>query len=258
MKMMALSSWRYSPLAVIASLLLVAGCKHMPSPREQERAEIHYNLGIQHQQSQDIQSAYKEFQTATQMDPYFPEPWNAKALLLHLSFKRPEEAVAAYKKALELRPNFSEAKVNLANVYLEQERYDEAIALYEQVLNDISYFTPYIASGNLGWALYRKGEVEKGLGHIRAAVIQNPKFCLGYKNLGTILDKQGKTAEACAEFSRYRESCPDRADAYYQQGLCHAKLGNVTAARESLSGCQSRATDPTLKQDCASLLEKLQ
>lgn len=256
--MMPLPSGSSPFIAAVVVAAVAVACKHTPSAKEQERAVIHHDLGVQHQQSQDIQAAYKEFDTATKLDPYFPEAWNAKGILLHLSFRRPDEAIEAYKKAIALRPTFTDAKVNLANVYLDQQRYDEAIKLYEDALNDISYFRQDFASGNLGWALYKKGEVEKGIGYIRAAVTHNPKFCLGYRNLGEILDKQGKTAEACGEYQKYKEACSDRADAYYRQGLCQAKLGNVDAARENLAGCQSRATDASLKQDCASLLEKLQ
>ncbi len=61
-----------------------------------------------------------------------------------------------------MRPTFSEARTNLANVYLDQGQYDEAIKLYEQVLNDMLYPTPFIAQGNLGWAYYKKGDTVTG------------------------------------------------------------------------------------------------
>ena len=39
------------------------------------------------------------------------------------------------------------------------------------------YPTPFIAHGNLGWALYKKGETKKAVDHIKAAVTTNPKRC---------------------------------------------------------------------------------
>jgi tetratricopeptide (TPR) repeat protein len=196
-------------------------------------------------------------QKALSLDPDYPEAHNAIAILLHLAFNRPEEAIQHYKKALELRPAFSEARTNLANVYLSQSRYDEAIKLYEESLNDMLYPTPYIAQGNLGWALYKKGETERALQSIRAAVTTNPGFCLGYKNLGIIHDETGNVSEACRSFGRYREACPDVADAYLREGACQVKLGKVEEARQNFTVCEAKAKSQALKDDCRRLLEAL-
>jgi tetratricopeptide (TPR) repeat protein len=165
--------------------------------------------------------------------------------------------VAHYKKALEARPGFSEAKTNLANVYLAQARYDEAIKLYEEALNDMLYPTPYIAQGNIGWALYKKGETERALQSIKAAVTLNPGFCLGYKNLGIIYDETGNLSEACRYFGHYREACPDVADAYLREGACQVKLGKMEEARQSFTACEAKAKSQVLKDDCRRLLEAL-
>ncbi|QRN93776.1 social motility TPR repeat lipoprotein Tgl [Archangium violaceum] len=246
---------RLSPAWLLALVLM--GCKHVPSEKERQGAEIHYELGLQAQQLGNVQEAYKEMQKALSLDPDYPEAHNATAILLHLAFNRPEEAIQHYKKALELRPAFSEAKTNLANVYLSQSRYDEAIKLYEESLNDMLYPTPYIAQGNMGWALYKKGETERALQSIRAAVTTNPGFCLGYKNLGIIHEETGNVSEACRSFGRYREACPDVADAYLREGACQVKQGKVEEARQSFTFCEAKAKSQVLKDDCRRLLEAL-
>lgn len=241
----------------LALAFLLFGCKHVPTEKERHSAEIHYDLGVQAQQVGNMQEALSEYQKAIELDPENPDVRNALGIVLHLSFRRPAEAIEQYNKALELRPNFSEAKTNLANVYLDQGRYDEAIKLYEQALNDMLYPTPFIAQGNMGWAYYKKGNTEKALENIRAAVTLNPNFCLGYKNLGLIFDQTGQTEEACRQFTRYREACPDMAEAYMHEGVCQAKLGQVEAAREHLTTCEAKAAQPALKDECRRLREHL-
>ncbi len=243
----------------IALLLALAltGCKHVPTEQERRGAEIHYELGIQAQQVGNVQQAYKEFQKALELDPDYPEAHNAIGILLHLSFNRPEEAIQHYNKALEVRPGFSEVKTNLANVYLSQTRYDEAIKLYEAALNDMLYPTPFIAQGNLGWALYKKGETERALQSIKASVTTNPNFCLGYKNLGVIYEETGNISEACRSFGHYREACPDVADAYLREGACQVKMGKMEEARQSFTVCEAKAKSQSLKDDCRRLLEAL-
>jgi type IV pilus assembly protein PilF len=237
--------------------LLLVGCKHVPTEQERQGAEIHYELGLQAQRMGNVQDAYKELQKSLELNPDYPEAHNVIAVLLHVAFNRPEEAIVHYKKALALRPTFSEAKTNLANVYLSLARYDEAIALYEQALNDMLYPTPFIAQGNLGWALYKKGDKERGVQSIKAAVTMNPGFCLGYRNLGTIYEESGEVSEACNYLGRYREACPDVADAYLREGACQVKQGKVEEARQSFTTCEAKATSRVLKDDCHRLLEAL-
>ena len=238
------------------ALILLCGCKHVPTDKEMQGAQIHYDLGVQAQQS-DPQNAYREFEHALELDPTLVEAHNALGVVYHLAFHRDEEAIAHYQKAIGLRPTFSEAKVNLANVYLDEKRYDEAIALYQQALNDMLYPTPYIAQSNLGWALYQKGDAMRAIDNIKAALTTNPKFCLGYRNLGTIYSDRGATEEACKQLGKYREHCPDVADAHFREGVCLAKLGQPAAAKASFQACVSKATVDALKEDCARLDQQL-
>jgi tetratricopeptide (TPR) repeat protein len=249
---------RHFLVSLVALAFVLSGCKHVPSEKEQQSSEIHYNLGVQAQQAGNIQEALNEFQRAVDQDPDNADARNALGILLHISFRRPAEAIEHYEKALEVRPNFSEARTNLANVHLDQGRYDEAIKLYEQVLNDMLYPTPFIAQGNMGWAYFKKGDTVRALENIRAAVTLNPKFCLGYKNLGLIHDQTGNTEEACRQFTRYREACEDAADAHMREGVCLAKLGQVDTAREHFTQCEEKAAQqPTLKDECRRLREHL-
>lgn len=244
-------------------MLALAGCKHIPSTKEKEGAETHFQLGVLAQQNGNVQDAYREYQAALELNPDHVEALWASAILLHVSFHRPEEAIARYKRALELRPNYSEAKVNLGDVYLDQGHYDDAIKLYEDALNDMLYATPYIAQNNLGWAQYKRGDktrddLKHAIENIKSSVTLNPKFCLGYRNLGTIQEAQGQAAAACQSFTRYREHCPEVADAYYREGVCRAKIGDNEGAKTSFAGCQSKSTNDTQRDDCKRLLESLQ
>lgn len=247
----------FRTLCLGALLLTAVSCKHTPTEKERHGAQIHYDLGLQAQDNGEMKEAYRELEKSISMDPNFPESRNAIGILLHVVFGKHDEAIAHYRKALELRPTFSEAKTNLANVYLDLNRYDEAIALYEEALNDMLYATPFIAQGNRGWALYKKGKVKPAIDSIRAAVTVNPKFCLGFKNLGIIHDETGDTREACRQFGRYREACPEVPDAYLREGVCLAKIGQTAEAKQRLDECAAKATVVTMQDDCKRLAEQL-
>jgi Tfp pilus assembly protein PilF len=236
--------------------VLAQSCAHVATEKEQREAQAHYDLAANMLQKEP-QGALIELDRALALDPDMPEAHHARGLLLHVAFNHPEEAIASYKKALQLRPAFSECKVNLGNVYLDQKRYDEAIPLYREALNDMLYPTPYLAQGNLGWALYKKGETDAAISSIKSAVTLNPKFCLGFRNLGTIYDETGVVDEACRAFGKFRELCPDVADAYLREGVCLAKKGDLAGAHKSLQGCLEKSRVDAERDDCKRLKEGL-
>ncbi len=232
------------------------GCVHVPTEKEQQEAQAHYDLAVNMSQKEP-QAALLELDRALALDPEFPEAHNAKGVLMHMAFARPEDAIASYKKAIELKPAFSECKVNLGNVYLDQKRYDDAIVLYREALNDMLYRTPFLAQGNLGWAQYKKGDTEQAIQSIKAAVTLEPKFCLGYRNLGTIYDETGSVDEACRSYGKFRELCPDVADAYLREGVCLAKKGDLAGAHKSLQGCLEKSRVDAERDGCKRLKEGL-
>jgi type IV pilus assembly protein PilF len=251
-----------APFAVLAlgAAGVLTACVHVPTEQERQGAEAHYDLGINAQNAGDVRSALKEFEQSLQLDDNFAEAHNAIAVLLHLSFDRKDEAETHYKRAIEIRPTFSEAKVNLGNLYLDEGRLDQAIALYNQALNDMLYPTPYIAETNLGWAYFKKGDSARALEHLRAAVTTNPSFCLGYKDLGLVQDAKGDLMAACTQFTRFAETCPTAAEAHQLKGSCEARLGRPEQARASFEACVSNAKEPAqarLKEECQRLRDGL-
>ncbi len=245
----------FSAFCLAALVVNAAGCVHYVSDKDRDAATIHYDLGVENQ-LKDPPLAMKEFETALTFDPEMPEAWAAKALLLHVVFKRYEESAAAYKKALELRPGFSDAKANLGNLYLDEKRYDDAIKQYEAALSDMTYRTPYIAHGNIGWARYMKGEVDAAIEETKTALAMNPNYCLGYRTLGTIYSEKGNLEESCHQYGKYREYCPDTAEAHFREGACLMKLGQVEEATKSFDTCVAKATGQ-MKDDCQQMLKTL-
>ncbi len=79
-----------------------------------------------------------------------------------------DEAVAHYRKALEIRPDYAEAHVKLGNVLTSGGQVDEAIAHYQKALQ----INPDYAEAHnyLGLALAGRGRVDEAIAHYRMAV----------------------------------------------------------------------------------------
>lgn len=236
--------------------LLLPGCAHLVSEKDKDQSVLHYEIGVQNL-VKSPQVALKEADDALAFDPGNAEAWHLKALVLHQSFGRLEEAQVAYARALELKTPFSEARTNLGNLYMDQKRYDDAIAQYQLALSDVMYPTPFIPQGNMGWAWFRKGDGKQAIEMLKGALSINPKYCLAELWLGQVYEAQRNTAESCKYYGRFRDHCPDRPDAWQRDGVCLANAGDKDGAGKAFQNCVEKSQNDDQKDACKALKEQL-
>src|ERR1044072_7481200 len=151
------------------------------------------NLGIALFNVPDLPAAQKELQAAIALAPSAPQPHYVLGLLAKTQ-NRPEEAIAAFQKVLSIDKDDVGANVNLGQLYAQQRKYPEAIA----VLRTGLAAEPYNATAlyNLGTSLIRAGQREEG----QKVVAQFQE--LRQRGTGTTLGanylEQGRYAEAIA------------------------------------------------------------
>jgi tetratricopeptide (TPR) repeat protein len=235
--------------------LSVVGCAHV-GDKEREQSRLHYELAVENL-VKSPQVSIKEADEALAIDPENADAWHVKALLLHHSYQRLEEAQQAYTKALTFKVPFSEARTNLGNLYMDQKRYEEAIASYQKALDDVLYRDTFIAQGNMGWAYFKKGDVKQALELLKGSTQVNPKYCLGYLQLGQVYESQNNVAESCKYFGRFREHCPDRPDAWQREGICLANTGDRDGAGKAFDACIAKAGNDDQKDLCRTLKSEL-
>lgn len=81
---------------------------------------------------------------------------------ISLALQKYDDAIIGFTKALEINPQYPEAKFNLANTLFLTEKYEQSIALYEQVLKEAP-------QENRAW--YNKGEAHLKLNQPHKALI---------------------------------------------------------------------------------------
>jgi Tfp pilus assembly protein PilF len=238
--------------AFCLTLLLGAACTHV----DPELSSTHYQLGLGELLTKPTE-AFAEAEEAIKLDPSNWEAWHLKAILLHNTFGRLDEARVAYQKALELNPKYSDAHTNYGNLLMDLKRYDESISQYELALSDVTYNGAALAHGNMGWAYYRKGDAKQATEHLKMAVTMSPKYCLGYLHLGMLYEEQSNAEFSCKYFTKFRESCPERADAWQHDGVCLARVGKRDEAAKAFSTCIEKTKDDDLSELCGRLKKQL-
>ncbi len=144
--------------------------------------------------------------------------------------KKPDEALACWRRALELRPDFAEAHNNLGNALKDQGELDQAIACYRRALQ----LKPDYAEAlhNLGLAWNDQGKFDEAVACYRRALQLKPDYAEAHNNLGATLKEQGKMDEAVACYHRALELKPDLAEVHNNLGNAAAEMGDLQTAED--------------------------
>jgi tetratricopeptide (TPR) repeat protein len=110
-----------------------------------------------------------------------------------------EQAVEAYRKAVDASPEWVEAHINL------------------------------------GTALYQLNRMEEALSQFTAAVEYEPQNALAEFNLGCVLEQRGNADEAIKHLLRAIELSPSLADAHLNLALAYEKRGHIQISIRHLS-----------------------
>jgi Tfp pilus assembly protein PilF len=252
-----MSTSRPVRLAALAAASLLA-CAHGPSARERKSAEIHHDLGVEALRGGRYPEALKEFEDALAADDRFPEAHRGKALVLDLGFGRLDDAERAYRRALALRPDYSEAHNDLGQLLARTGRTDEAVKEFDAALANMYYREPFVARCNKGLAIYRAGRRDEGLSLLKACVAGAPGYCRGHRDLGRVLLDERRTKEAIEEFATYVRYCDKFADAHLQLGNARMKVGDASGARQAFERCRDLGGASPEGEECRKSLSILE
>ncbi|NJM74088.1 MAG: tetratricopeptide repeat protein [Scytonema sp. RU_4_4] len=97
---------------------------------------------------------------------------------------KPDQAIASYRKALQIDPNHANAHNNLGNALSAQGKLEDAIASYRKALQiDPNFAGAHCA---LGFALSNQGKLDEAIAELEIAVHLEPTNALFRKNLEII------------------------------------------------------------------------
>jgi tetratricopeptide (TPR) repeat protein len=182
-------------------------------------ADSYHLLGVLSYQREDFQQAESFFRHALALAQ--TASCHSNLGLTYEALGLLEEAVASYRQALHLRPEFAVAHNNLANARRKQGNLDEAIHHYQQALALQPEYAE--AHNNLGLTFDRIGMVEKAIHHFRQALEIKPDFAEAHNNLGSALENPEEALEHYQQALLIR---PDFPEAHYDLALLWLLLGD--------------------------------
>jgi tetratricopeptide (TPR) repeat protein len=133
--------------------------------------------------------------------PATAEQWLTRAL--QLEDRDPVAAIDAYRRSLRLRPECTEAWINLGRIFAESGDPKAAHDCFRSALDiDPGEATAHY---NLGVIAQDAGEEEGAIGHYRRALEIDPRLAEAHYNLATLFDQSGDSRSAIRHINEYRK-----------------------------------------------------
>jgi Flp pilus assembly protein TadD len=142
-----------------------------------------------------------------------------------------EEAVAAWRRALELDPKDAKARNNLGVALLQVRRFDEAAREFREVL--AAKTNQPEAEANLARALAGTGKADEAIPHWRRAVELRPDFAEAWNDLAIVYVRLRRTDDAIAAWRQAVKTNPRFAPAWFNLGNALEAQGQIGAAVEA-------------------------
>ena len=201
-----------------------------------------FNFGNALQANGKFADAIAAYRQAIVLKPDYAEAFSNCGNALQTQDKI-DEAIAAHRRAIHLKPNYAVAHSNLGNVLIQYGKLDEAIAACRHAIDlQPDHAEAYF---NLGNALTRQGRFDEAIVIYRQALCVRPNYAEAHTNLGNALTEKGELGEAVAAYEKAIGFKADLPEAYCNLGAALANQGKLD---EAVAACR-RAID--IKPDYA-------
>lgn len=190
-------------------------------------------------------------------------PQNAVALhwrgVIALQTGQPETAARQIEAALALAPDYTEARINLGNVYQALGKLHKAIDCFKSALKADGSSAMWHA--NLGNAYFQAKEYPLAIDSYRAALRIDGTLAEPQRNLAMALLRAGKISEALTAIEAAARRYPQSVEIAFSHGIILQESGRTTEALELFSNLEKHlpASAPLLNnlggalKDCGQL-----
>jgi tetratricopeptide (TPR) repeat protein len=131
-----------------------------------ESARQEYQKGVEHLEKQELDRAVQRFKKALEIAPQFLGPRSRLAGIVYQA-KQYDVAEAQYRAILDQNPSSAMALINLGGVLLQQERFEESLAINlraEKVRADDP-----LVQAQLGYCYYHLRRIDEAERHLKMA-----------------------------------------------------------------------------------------
>jgi len=172
-------------------------------------SEDYWRLGLALRKKRQVDEAIAAYRKAIELDPDDARPSYSLAQSLRWDKRQLDEAIASYRIAISLEPDFARAHHSLGHALWHEGRVGEAIASYQNAVASYKKAPPVDSAYarvqiRLGDALRNEGRLDEADASYRRAIELRPDDGWAHYNLGLALRESGHEEEAQQELNEAR------------------------------------------------------
>lgn len=226
----------------------------------QREARAHHGQGAAYLKEGKLAHAIRELRAAAALNPN--DPWIRLALGEAYRLRgMMTEAEHEIREALAIDPKFQEARLTLSGLYVQLERYGDAVAEAQILIDDPTYADVWMPLTNKGFSLIQLGQLSEARKSLELAAEFKPEYWRAYLNLGILAALEGHRDEALAHFAKvvqYGAGTLGEAEANYRSAEIYVALGDQSRAIRHLVAATERNPDGQWGKASAEYLKRLQ
>ncbi len=143
-----------------------------------------------------------------------------------------EDALPYIEKGVKLSPDYTDAKVRLAEAYFNLKKYNEAIEISNAVIaKEPKNVTALQFRGSSYGASGQTAEAAKDF---KTILDTDPNNTHGLFNLGVAYKESNQLNEAIETYSKLISLQPDFPNVYFERGFCYGKMGLFPQAKADM------------------------
>jgi type IV pilus assembly protein PilF len=150
---------------------------------DEDAADLHFRLGTNQLSNGNYPAALKELMRAAELNPKSPLIQNNLGLAYFVR-ERFDLAEVHIKKAIDLDSKFTDAHNNLARVYIERGKFEEALNESKIVISDLTFPFPEKGLINAGISTFKLGRFSEASSFFLKALKFQKDNCLANSYLG--------------------------------------------------------------------------
>ncbi len=185
--------------------------------------------GIGSLMAKEEDGVLKMFSTINQLDFIVQDSEKSYVIFTQGVFeKNPDEAIACYQKALDIKPDNHLAFFKMGNAYLKTGDQDQAITCYQKATEIKPDY--HSAFYNMGIAYSDKGDQGQAIASYQKALDIKPDKHEAFFNMGAAYSDKGDQDQAIASYQKALEIKPDYHEAFFNMGDAHSDKGDQDQA----------------------------
>jgi len=197
-------------------------------------ADAHFNLGANLARLGRTDEAMAHFREALRIVPTHEYARKELERLAAAAPKAPMPSPGDQPPApLPTNLQTAEEYYTAGNTLAQQSRFNEAAEHYKKAIQLRSDFTD--ARINLGNALAAQGKLREAAVEFRTVLKTAPRDVDTYINLGNVLSELGELGDAAAHYTKALEIDPNNTSACFSLGITQAKQGKLDKAAQSFA-----------------------